>query len=186
MALIAPLKKYPEMGMKICAILFAILSFYFAKILSQKDAKSLAFIESIIIVSYCVYVLYIIIASIKLFKNYEKNLNSGFNLSIVLTFVLTMILLFFGKHTVQFDDEVCLVGLCSGNPPISDLFLMLGQPFFVPLTLMIVNSTLSSKESGDGAKKRFSSGVILSIPFCIIAAIFSGLTFGILHGDSLL
>ena len=186
MTLTASLRKYPEMGVKLCAILFAILSFYFAKTLSQKDSNSLAFIESIIIVSYCVYIAYIITASIKLSKNYEKNLNSGFNLSIVLTFLLTTVLLFFGKHMIQRDDDICLVGLCSGNPPISDLFLMLGQPFFVPVTLMILNSTLSSNESGDRAKKRFFSGVILSIPFCIIATIYSGLTFGILYGDSLL
>ncbi len=183
MTLTASLKKYPEMGMKLCAIIVAILSIYFSKTLSQRDPESLAFIESIIIVSYCVYVLYIITASIKLIKNYEKNLNSGFNLSIVLTFLLTMVLFFFGKHVMHVD--FC-VGLCSGNPPISDLLIVLGQPFFVPVTLMIVNSTFSSKESGDGAKKRFFSGAILSIPFCIMATIYSGLTFVILHGDTLL
>ena len=179
----AALKKYPELGMKIGAVVFAILSFYFAKTLSQKDPGSMSIIESLMIASLCFYVLYIITSSIKIIKNYEKNLNTGFNLSIVLTFLLTMVLFFFGKHVMHVD--FC-VGLCSGNPPISDLLIVLGQPFFIPVTLMIVNSTFSSKESGDGAKKRFFSGAILSIPFCIMATIYSGLTFVILHGDTLL
>ena len=83
MLLKAFLKKYQELVMKFCAVIFAILSFYFAKTLSQKDPESMLFIESLLIISLCFYILYIITASIKLLKNYEKNLNFGFNLSIV-------------------------------------------------------------------------------------------------------
>ena len=91
MPLIESLRKYPELGIKFCAIIFAILSFYFAKTLSQRDPESKFFIDSLLMVSYYIYVMYIMTASIKLLKNYEKNLNSGFNLSIVLTFLLTSI-----------------------------------------------------------------------------------------------
>ena len=83
MLLKAFLKKYQELVMKFCAVIFAILSIYFAKTLSQKDPESMLFIESLLIISLCFYILYIITASIKLLKNYEKNLNFGFNLSIV-------------------------------------------------------------------------------------------------------
>ena len=176
MPLEASLKKHPEVGLKFCAIVIAILGFYFAKTLSQRDSESMFIIEFTIIVSYCVYMLYIIAASIKLIKNFEKNLNSGFNLSVVFTFLLTTVLFLLGKHTLNF-----CIGLC---PSISDfdLFLMWAQPFLIPVLLLSLNILWR----GDRARKRFFFGVLLSLPFCIFATLYSGLTFGILHGGTLL
>ena len=170
MPLIESLKRYQELVLKFCAVIFAILSFYFAKTLSQKDPESMFFIESILIVSLCFYLLYIITASIKLIKNYEKNLNSGFNLSIVLTFLITLI-------SFYLESEgwwTFCIGLCSTQD--FDFFILLAQPFFAPVTLILVNLIWQ----GTGPRKRFVSGVILSIPFCILATFCSGSTMGII------
>ena len=164
MPLIESLKRYQELVLKFCAVIFAILSFYFAKTLSQKDPESMFFIESILIVSLCFYILYIITASIKLIKNYEKNLNSGFNLSIVLTFLITLI-------SFYLESEgwwTFCIGLCSTSD--FDFFILLAQPFFAPVTLIL----FSLNWRGTGPRKRFVSGVILSIPFCILATFCSG------------
>ena len=77
MPLKAGLKKYPELGLKLLVVIFAILSFYFAKTLSQREPESMLIIESLLIISLCFSILYIITASIKLLKNHEKNLNFG-------------------------------------------------------------------------------------------------------------
>ena len=170
MLLKASLKKYQELVMKFCAVIFAILSFYFAKTLSQKDSESMLFIESLLIISLCFYILYIITASIKLLKNYEKNLNFGFNLSIVLTFLLTLI-------SFYLESEgwwTFCIGLCSTSD--FDFFILLAQPFFIPVTLLLFNLIWR----GNGPRKRFFSGVILSFPFCILATFCSGLTMSIL------
>tara|TARA_B100001758_G_scaffold178766_1_gene155499 strand:+ start:158 stop:688 length:531 start_codon:yes stop_codon:yes gene_type:complete len=170
MLLKAFLKKYQELVMKFCAVIFAILSFYFAKTLSQKDPESMLFIESLLIISLCFYILYIITASIKLLKNYEKNLNFGFNLSIVLTFLLTLI-------SFYLESEgwwTFCIGLCTTSD--FDFFILLAQPFFVPVTLLLF--TIFWR--GNGARRRFFSGVILSIPFCLLATFLSSLTLGLL------
>ena len=163
-------RRYKELVLKSCAVIFAILSFYFAKMLSQKDPESMFFIESILIVSLCFYILYIITASIKLIKNYEKNLNSGFNLSIVLTFLITLI-------SFYLESEgwwTFCIGLCSTSD--FDFFILLAQPFFAPLTLIL----FSLIWQGTGPRKRFVSGVILSIPFCILATFCSSSTMSII------
>jgi len=170
MPLTESLKRYQELVLKLCAVIFAILSFYFAKMLSQKDPESMFFIESLLIVSLCFYILYIITASIKLIKNYEKNLNSGFNLSIVLTFFITLISFYLESEGLW---TYC-IGLCSTSD--FDFFILLAQPFFAPVTLILVNLIWG----GDGPKKRFLFGVILSIPFCILATFCSDITMNIL------
>ena len=171
MPLKASLKKYPELGIKFCAIIFAILSFYFAKTLSQRDPESKFFIDSLLIVSLCFYILYIIVASIKLRKNYEKNLNFGLNLSIVLTFLLTSISFYLeSKGWWTF-----CVGLCSSSD--FDLFILLAQPFFISVILLLS----SIPWRGERARKRFFFGVLLSIPFCIFATFYSGYTISILQ-----
>lgn len=170
MPLTESLKRYQELVLKLCAVLFALLSFYFAKTLSQRDPESKFFIDSVLGFSLCFYILYIITASIKLIKNYEKNLNSGFNLSIVLTFVITFI-------SFYLESEgwwTFCVGLCSTSG--FDFFILLAQPFFVPVTLILVNLIWG----GDAPKKRFLFGVILSIPFCILATFCSGSTMSII------
>ena len=157
-------RRYKELVLKSCAVIFAILSFYFAKTLSQKDPESMFFIESILIVSLCFYLLYIITASIKLIKNYEKNLNSGFNLPIVLTFFITLI-------SFYLESEgwwTFCIGLC--NTSDFDFFILLAQPFFAPVSLILYNLIWGA----DRPKKRFLFGVILSIPFCIPAFFCSG------------
>ena len=164
------LKKYPELGIKLLVVIFAILSFYFAKTLSQRDSKSMLFIEFLIITSLCFSILYIITASVKLFKNHEKNLNFGFNLSIVLTFFLTLI-------SFYLESEgwwTFCIGLCSTSD--LDLFILLAQPFVVPVALLLFTIIWP----GDWPKRRFFFGVILSIPFCVLATFFSGSTLGIL------
>ena len=70
MPLKAGLKKYPELGFKLLVVVFAILSFYFAKTLSQRESESMLIIESLLIISLCFSILYIITASIKLLKNH--------------------------------------------------------------------------------------------------------------------
>ena len=169
----AALKKYPELGMKIGAVVFAILSFYFAKTLSQKDPGSMSIIESLMIASLCFYMLYIITASIKIIKNYEKNLNTGFNLPIVLTFLLTLL-------SFYLESEgwwTYCIGLCSTSD--FDLFVLLAQPFFVPVILLLLNILWR----GDRGRKRFFFGVLSSIPFCILATFCSGLTFAFFHSN---
>ncbi len=163
MPLIESLKRYQELVMKLCAVIFALLSFYFAKMLSQKDPESMFFIESLLIVSLCFYILYIITASIKLIKNDEKNLNSGFNLSIVLTFFITL----FSFYLESEGLWTFCIGLCSTSD--FDFFILLAQPFFVPITLLLLNLIWR----GNRPRKRFFSGVILSIPFCILATFYS-------------
>ena len=163
-------RRYKELVLKFCAVIFPILSFYFAKTLSRKDLESMFFFESILIVSLCFYLLYIITASIKLIKNYEKNLNSGFNLSIVLTFLITLISFYLESEGLW---TFC-IGLCSTSD--FDFFILLAQPFFAPVTLILVNLIWG----GDGPKKRFLFGVILSIPFCILATFCSGSTMSII------
>ena len=170
MPLTESLKRYQELVLKFGAVIFAILSFYFAKTLSQKDPESMFFINSLLIVSLCFYILYITTASIKLIKNYEKNLNSGFNLSILLTFLITLI-------SFYLESEgwwTFCIGLCSTSD--FDLFILLAQPFFVPVTLLLLNLIWR----GNGPRKRFVSGVILSIPFCILATFCSDLTMNLL------
>ena len=173
MPLAESLKRYQELVLKFCAVIFAILSFYFAKTLSQKDPESMFFINSLLIVSLCFYILYIITASIKLLKNYEKNLNSGFNLSIVLTFLITLI-------SFYLESEgwwTFCIGLCSTSD--FDLFVLLAQPFFVPVILLLLNILWR----GDRGRKRFFFGVLSSIPFCILATFCSGLTFAFFHSN---
>ena len=170
MPLKAGLKKYPELGIKLLVVIFAILSFYFAKTLNQRESESMLIIESLLIISLCFSILYIITASIKLIKNYEKNLNSGFNLSIVLTFLITLI-------SFYLESEgwwTFCIGLCSTSD--FDFFILLAQPFFVPVTLVLLNLIWR----GNGPRKRFFSGVILSIPFCILATFCSGSTMRII------
>ena len=167
MPLKASLRKYPELGIKFCAIIFAILSFYFAKTLSQRDPESKFFIDSLLMISYYIYVIYIMTASIKLLKNCEKNLNFGFNLSIVLTFILTSISFYLeSKGWWTF-----CIGWCSSSD--FDLFILVAQPFLVSVILLISNIPWR----GDRARKRLFFGVLLSIPFCIFATLCSGLTF---------
>ena len=169
MPLKASLKKYPELGIKFCAIIFAILSFYFAKTLSQRDPESKFFIDSVLVVSLCFYTLYIIVASIKLRKKYEKNLNSGFNLSIVLTFLLTLVSFYLESR----GWWTFCIGWCSSSN--FDLFMLFAQPFLVPIILLLS----SVSWHGDSARKRFFFGVLLSIPFCIFATFCSGFTIAI-------
>ena len=177
MPLKASLKKYPEMGLKFFAIIILILGFYCAKTLSQRDPESMFIIKSTLIVSFCVYMLYIITAIKKLIKNHEKYFNSGFNLSIVLTYLLTM---WFFYMESEGWWTVC-IGLCSTSD--FDLFILLAHPFFVPVILLL----LSIPSRGHKAKNRFFFGVLLSIPFCILAAIYGASTFGlILYGHTLL
>ncbi|MDP7374676.1 MAG: hypothetical protein QF445_04130 [Candidatus Poseidoniaceae archaeon] len=170
MPLKSGLKKYPELGLKLLVVIFAILSFYFAKTLNQRESKSMLIIESLLIISLCFSILYIITASIKLLKNHEKNLNFGFNLSIVLTFLLTLI-------SFYLESEgwwTFCIGLCSTSD--LDLFILLAQPFVVPVALLL----LTIIWPGDWPKKRFFFGVMLSIPFCVLATFFSGSTLGII------
>jgi len=167
MPLEASLKKYPEIGLKFCAIIIAILSFYFAKTLNQRDSESMFIIESLMIVSLCFYMLYIITASIKLLKNYEKYFNSGFNLSIVLTFLLTLWLWYLER---QGWWTYCII-FCTTS--VFDQMILLTQPFLVPVILLSLNILWR----GNKARKRFFFGVLLSIPFCILATLYSGLTF---------
>ena len=170
MPLTESLKRYQELVLKLCAVLFALVSFYFAKTLSQRDPESKFFIDSVLGFSLCFYILYIITASIKLIKNYEKNLNSGFNLSIVLTFLITLISFYLESEGLW---TFC-IGLCSTSD--FDFFILLAQPFFAPVTLIL----FSLIWQGTGPRKRFVSGVILSIPFCILATFCSGSTMGII------
>ena len=159
------LKKYPEFGIKFFAVGSVILGFYIAEALHQRDIETEFVILSALIVSLCFYILYIITAGFKLLKKYEKNLNSGFNLSVVLTFLITLISFYLeseGRWTF-------CIGLCNTSD-FSFIHLFYLQPFFAPVSLILYNLILG----GDGPKKRFLFGVILSIPFCILAFICSG------------
>jgi hypothetical protein len=170
MSLAESLDRYREMVMKFCAVIFVILSFYFAKTLNQREPQSMFFIEFLLIISLCFSILYIITASIKLFKNHEKNLNFGFNLSIVLTFFLTLI-------SFYLESEgwwTFCIGLCSTSD--LDLFILLAQPFVVPVSLLLITIIWP----GEWPKRRFLFGLILSIPFCVLATFFSASTLGIL------
>ena len=157
----ASLKKYPEIGLKFCAIIIAISGFYFAKTLNQRDSESMFIIESIMFVSLCFYVLYLIAATIKLFKNDEKYFNTGFNLSIVLTFLLLLISFAGGLAYSPWNNSVVA------------LFLMFSLPVVIPVFLL----SISIPSRGNKAKNRFFFGVLLSIPFCILSTLYSGLTF---------
>ena len=118
------LKKYPEFGMKLFAVGSLILGYYIAVTLHQRDIEIEFVIVSALIVSLCFYILYIITAAFKLLKKYEKNLNSGFNLSVVMTFLITLI-------SFYLESEgwwTFCIGLC--NTSDFDFFILLAQPFF--------------------------------------------------------
>ena len=101
-------------------------------------------IESLLIISLCFSILYIITASIKLLKNHEKNLNFGFNLSIVLTFLLTLI-------SFYLESEgwwTFCIGLCSTSD--LDLFILFCTAFCSPSSPFVAYNNLA----GDWPKKK--------------------------------
>ena len=150
--------------MKFFAVGSLILGYYIAETLHQRDIEIEFVIESALIVSLCFYILYIITAGFKLLKKYEKNLNSGFNLSVVLTFLITLI----SSYLESEGWWTACIGLC--NTSDFDFFILLAQPFFAPVSLILYNLIWGA----DRPKKRFLFGVILSIPFCIPAFFCSG------------
>ena len=153
-AITAFVRYYPEIPLISCATIAAILGSI--KMLNGDNAE--------ILLSYAGFlcIFYVIIASIKLLKHYEKNLNSGFNMPIVLTY-------FFGLASPTFWRAKC--GDCGVfGVTVLEVILYFSLHFFIPLILLLLNIPWD----GDQARKRFFFGILLSIPFCLFSSLLSG------------
>ena len=153
-AVTAFVRYHPEIPLISCATIAAILGSI--KILNGDDADIPLFYAGFL----CIF--YVIIASIKLLKHYEKNLNSGFNMPIVLTY-------FFGLASPIFWRAKC--GDCGiFEATVFEGILYFSLHFFIPVILLLYNIPWD----GDQAGKRFFFGILLSIPFCLFSSLLSG------------
>ena len=150
----ALVRNYPEIALICCATTAAIL------VSIQSSNGDNADIHLFFAGFLCI--LYVILASIKLLKNYEKNLNSGFNMPIVLTYFIGLVSpIFWRAHC----GECGFFSMMESN-----FILMISQPFYSPAILLLLNIPWT----GDQERKRFFFGVLLSIPFCLLSFVLSG------------
>ena len=150
----ALLRNYPEIALICCATIAALLGSI--EISNGDNADVHLFFAGLL----CI--LYVILASIKLLKYQEKNLNSGFNMPIVLNY-------FIGLVSPIFWRVRC--GECGFFSMMeSDFILLISQPFFGPVILLLLNIPWTGVQQ----RKRFFFGVLLSIPFCLLSFVLSG------------
>ncbi len=115
-----------------------------------------------------IWILYIIIASYRLYTSDEKGLFFGFHTSVVSTYLLGLL------TSITIWKAAC--GDCdtfffeSGG----ELFIRLCQPFIAPGLLLLINLLMV----GDFGTKGFSTGVLISIPFCILSFFITGFITG--------
>ena len=139
-AVTAFVRYHPEIPLISCATIAAILGSI--KMLNGDDAEtSLSYAGFL-----CIF--YVIIASIKLLKNYERNFNSGFNMPIVLTY-------FLGLASPILWRAKC--GDCGVfDATVFEVILYFSLHFFVPVILLLLNIPWD----GDQAGKRFFFGIL--------------------------